>query len=176
VVGLGRIGLEVARRARGLQMEVVGFDPFVASAKVAEFGIKPAADLDTLLPQVDFLTLHIPLLPDTKDFIAARELAMLPKGARLLNVARGGIVNEQALVDALTSGHVAGAGLDVFAEEPLPPDSPLWDMDNVIITPHSAGQSANYVDRLCDLFITNLHRYREGKPLLNSVLLGETGS
>ena len=125
VIGLGRIGREVARRAVGLDMTVIGFDPLVTPEKAAEFGIKAVAGKDELLPKCDFLTLHIPLLPDTKDFIAARELALLPKGARLLNVARGGVVNEQALVDALQSGHIAGAGLDVFETEPTPADHPL---------------------------------------------------
>src|SRR6478752_839671 len=136
VIGLGRIGREVARRAVGLDMKVIGFDPLVTPEKAAEFGIKAVASKDELLPRCDFLTLHIPLLPDTKDFIAARELAMLPKGARLLNVARGGVVNEQALVDALTSGHLAGAGFDVFETEPPPPDHPLLKAPNAVLTPH----------------------------------------
>jgi D-3-phosphoglycerate dehydrogenase len=136
VIGLGRIGREVARRAVGLDMKVIGFDPLVTPEKAAEFGIKAVASRDELLPKCDFLTLHIPLLPDTKDFIAARELAMLPKGARLLNVARGGVVNEQALVDALTTGHLAGAGFDVFETEPPPPDHPLLKAPNAVLTPH----------------------------------------
>jgi D-3-phosphoglycerate dehydrogenase len=136
VIGLGRIGREVARRAVGLDMAVIGFDPLVTPEKAAEFGIKAVASKDELLPKCDFLTLHIPLLPDTKDFIAARELAMLPKGARVLNVARGGVVNEPALVDALKSGQIAGAGLDVYETEPTPADNPLLKAPNVVLTPH----------------------------------------
>jgi D-3-phosphoglycerate dehydrogenase / 2-oxoglutarate reductase len=136
VIGLGRIGREVARRAVGLDMKVIGFDPLVTPEKAAEFGIKAVASKDELLPKCDFLTLHIPLLPDTKDFIGARELAMLPKGARVLNVARGGVVNEQALVDALKSGQIAGAGLDVYETEPTPADHPLLQAPNVVLTPH----------------------------------------
>jgi D-3-phosphoglycerate dehydrogenase len=136
VIGLGRIGREVARRAVGLDMVVIGFDPLVTPEKAAEFGIKAVATRDELLPKCDFLTLHIPLLPDTRDFIGARELAMMPKGARLLNVARGGVVSEKALADALTSGHIAGAGLDVFEQEPLPADNPLVQAPNVVLTPH----------------------------------------
>ncbi len=136
VIGLGRIGREVARRAVGLDMQVIGFDPLVTPEKAAEFGIKAVATRDELLPKCDFLTLHIPLLPDTKDFIGARELKLMPKGARLLNVARGGIVNEQALAEALESGHIAGAGLDVFEQEPPPADSPLYKAPNVVLTPH----------------------------------------
>ncbi|MSR53202.1 MAG: phosphoglycerate dehydrogenase [Gemmataceae bacterium] len=136
VIGLGRIGREVARRAVGLDMNVVGFDPLVTPEKAAEFGIKAVATRDELLPKCDFLTLHIPLLPDTKDFIGKRELALMPKGARLLNVARGGIVNEQALADALGTGHLAGAGLDVFEEEPTPANNPLLKAPNIVLTPH----------------------------------------
>jgi D-3-phosphoglycerate dehydrogenase / 2-oxoglutarate reductase len=136
VIGLGRIGREVARRAVGLDMKVIGFDPLVTPEKAAEFGIKAVGSKDELLPRCDFLTLHIPLLSDTKDFIGARELALLPHGARLLNVARGGVVNEKALADALASGHVAGAGLDVFEQEPTPADNPLLKAPNVVLTPH----------------------------------------
>jgi D-3-phosphoglycerate dehydrogenase len=136
VIGLGRIGREVARRAVGLDMNVIGFDPLVTPEKAAEFGIKAVSTRDELLPKCDMITLHIPLLPDTKDFIGSRELSLMPKGARLLNVARGGIVNEQALVDALTSGHIAGAGLDVFEQEPPPADDPLLRAPNVVLTPH----------------------------------------
>jgi D-3-phosphoglycerate dehydrogenase len=136
VIGLGRIGLEVARRARGLQMEVVGFDPFVTSAKAAELGIKPAADLHTLLPQVDFLTLHIPLTAETRNLIGARELGIMKRTARVLNVARGGIIDEQALAEALKAGTIAGAGVDVFSAEPPPADHPLRGAPNVVLTPH----------------------------------------
>jgi D-3-phosphoglycerate dehydrogenase len=136
VVGLGRIGLEVARRALGLDMHVVGYDPFVTSAKVAELGIKPAADLDELLPQADFLTLHIPLTAETRNRIGARELAMMKRTARVLNVARGGIIDEQALVEALRAGTIAGAGIDVFSVEPAPADHPLRTAPNVVLTPH----------------------------------------
>ena len=136
VIGLGRIGREVARRAVGLDMKVIGFDPLITPEKAAEFGIKAVATRDDLLPKCDFLTLHIPLLAETKDFIGTRELAMMPKGARLLNVARGGVVNEKALAEALTAGVIAGAGLDVFEVEPTPADNPLLKAPNVVLTPH----------------------------------------
>ena len=136
VIGLGRIGQEVARRARGLEMDVVGFDPFVTSAKAAELGITPAADLATLLPKVDFLSLHVPLTAETRNLIGARELGMMKKTARVLNVARGGIIDEQALADALKAGTIAGAGIDVFSTEPAPADNPLRAAPNVVLTPH----------------------------------------
>ncbi len=136
VVGLGRIGLEVARRATGLDMHVLGFDPFITSERAAELGIKAAPNLDALLPQVDFLTLHIPLTPETKNLISTREFGMMRKTSRILNVARGGIIDERALAEALTNGTIAGAAIDVFETEPTPADNPLRTAPNCIITPH----------------------------------------
>ncbi len=142
VVGLGRIGQEVARRAAGLDMKVMGFDPFVSSARVAELGLIPAANLDALLPEVDFLTLHIPLTPETKHLINARRLGRMKKSARILNVARGGIIDEQALADALKAGTIAGAAVDVFAVEPTPADQPLRGAPNCVLTPHLGASTA----------------------------------
>ena len=136
VVGLGRIGREVARRAKGLDMTVVAPDPFVTAAKAAELGFESAAGLDELLPRVDFLTIHVPLSAETTSLIGAAELARLKKSARVLNVARGGIIDEQALADALTAGTIAGAAVDVFTTEPVPADNPLLKAPNVILTPH----------------------------------------
>ncbi len=136
VVGLGRIGREVARRAKGLDMRVIALDPFVTAAKAAELGYDTATNLDELLPKVDFLTLHVPLGTDTKSLIGARELAMMKKTARVLNVARGGIVDEKALADALTAGTIAGAGVDVFTAEPIVADNPLLKAPNIVLTPH----------------------------------------
>ena len=136
VIGLGRIGREVARRAVGLDMKVIGYDPLMTPEKAAEFGIKAFSSKDELLPKCDYLTLHIPYTAETKDFISARELAMMPKGARVMNVARGGVINEQALADALTAKHIAGAGLDVFEVEPPAADNPLLKAPNIVLTPH----------------------------------------
>jgi D-3-phosphoglycerate dehydrogenase len=136
VVGLGRVGREVARRAAGLDMKSLGFDPFVAAAGAAQIGIEVAPGLDALLPRCDFLTVHTPLTDETRGLIGARELALLPRGARVLNCARGGIIDETALAEALTSGHLAGAALDVFVQEPPPADHPLLKLPNVVVTPH----------------------------------------
>jgi D-3-phosphoglycerate dehydrogenase len=136
VVGLGRIGREVARRAAGLDMKILGFDPFLASAGSAHMGIETVSDLDQMLPRVDFLTVHTPLTDETRDLIDARRLALMPKGARVINCARGGIINEEALAEALRSGHLAGAALDVFVQEPPPADHPLLQLPNVVLTPH----------------------------------------
>jgi D-3-phosphoglycerate dehydrogenase len=136
VVGLGRIGREVAKRAVGLDMKVIGFDPFFSPDFAGKLGIETAADLKSLLPLVDFLTVHTPLSPETTDLISTAQIALMKKGSRLLNCARGGIINEQALADALQSGHLAGAGIDVFVQEPPPADHPLLKLPNVVVTPH----------------------------------------
>jgi D-3-phosphoglycerate dehydrogenase len=136
VVGLGRVGREVARRAAGLDMKVVGFDPFLAPAGAAQIGIETVAGLGPMLPRCDFLTVHTPLTDETKDLIDTKALAALPKGARVINCARGGIINEEALAEALRSGHLAGAALDVFMQEPPPADHPLLKLPNVVFTPH----------------------------------------
>jgi D-3-phosphoglycerate dehydrogenase len=117
-------------------MKVVGFDPFLAPDRAAQLGIEAVGGLDQLLPRCDFLTVHTPLTEETRDLLGAKELALLPKGARVLNCARGGIINEEALAEALRSGHLAGAALDVFAQEPAPPDHPLLKLPNVVVTPH----------------------------------------
>ena len=136
VVGLGRIGLEVAKRAAGLGMTVVGFDPFVTSARAQELGVNAAPSLDALLPQVDFLTVHSSLTPETRHMIGAAELARMKPTARVLNVARGGIIDEIALADALNAGTLAGAAVDVFEVEPPPADHPLRHAPNCVVTPH----------------------------------------
>jgi D-3-phosphoglycerate dehydrogenase / 2-oxoglutarate reductase len=136
IVGLGRIGREVARRATGLDMRIVGFDPFMAPDKAAQLGIEAVADLDQLLPRCDYVTVHTPLTDETRHLLDARRLALLKKGARVLNCARGGIIEEAALVQALSSGHLAGAALDVFVEEPPPADHPLLKLPGVVATPH----------------------------------------
>ncbi len=136
VVGLGRIGREVARRCAGLDMKVVGYDPVLSAAGAANLGIETVGSLNDLLPRCQFLTVHTPLTDETRDLIGAEQLARLPKGARVLNCARGGIINELALVESLRSGHLAGAALDVFVEEPPPADHPLLKLSNVVLTPH----------------------------------------
>ena len=148
VVGLGRIGLEVARRATGLDMHVLGFDPFITSERAAELGIKAAPNLDALLPQVDFLTLHIPLTPETKNLISTREFGMMRKTSRILNVARGGIIDEKALAEALTNGTIAGAAIDVFDPEPPNANYPLLGFDNVLLTPHMAARTHTAVENM----------------------------
>jgi D-3-phosphoglycerate dehydrogenase len=136
VIGLGRIGQSVARRAIGLEMKVVGYDPFLSIEKAAEQGITLYRDIDELLPLCDYLTVHTPGGSETKSLISAERIARMRKGVRLINCARGGIIDETALADALDSGHVAGAALDVFETEPLPADSRLLKTKNLLTTPH----------------------------------------
>jgi D-3-phosphoglycerate dehydrogenase len=136
VIGLGRIGLTVARRAVAFEMKVLGYDPLLSADRAKDYGIELYRDLDELLPKVDFLTVHTPSNPETQGLINAKRLAAMPKGVRIINCARGGIVDEAALAEAIQSGHVAGAALDVFSKEPPPADLPLIGMPQVLVTPH----------------------------------------
>jgi D-3-phosphoglycerate dehydrogenase / 2-oxoglutarate reductase len=135
LVGYGRIGRRVAEKARAFGLEVVAYDPYAATADVE------LLELDDLLRRADILSLHVPLTPETLHMIGARELALLKPGSLVINIGRGGLVDEDALVAALRSGHIAGAALDVTEIEPLPLDSPLLGAPNVILTPHVAWVS-----------------------------------
>src|SRR5262249_14099744 len=125
VVGMGRIGREVARRCAGLDMRPLGYDPFIPGTATAQLGVEMVSDLATLPTQCDFLPTHTSLSDETKGLIGAAQLALLPKGARVINCARGGIIDEAALAEAIKSGHLAGAAVDVFSEEPPPAGHPL---------------------------------------------------
>ncbi len=139
IIGVGKIGREVAKRASGMGMDLVGYDPYVREAEVRDLGLK-LLPLEDLLPYSDYITIHIPLTAETKHLLSERAFALMKEGARLVNCARGGVVDEQALYDALLSGKVAGAALDVFEEEP-PQDNPLLQLDSVIATPHLGAQA-----------------------------------
>jgi D-3-phosphoglycerate dehydrogenase / 2-oxoglutarate reductase len=142
VVGYGRIGRRVAEIcALGLKMRVLVFDPLLAPGAQLPEGVATAASLDELLPCLDFLTLHTPLLPETRHLIGERALRLMKPGSYLINVSRGPVVDEAALIRALASGHLAGAGLDVFDPEPPTRDNPLLHMDNVVLTPHIASNT-----------------------------------
>jgi phosphoglycerate dehydrogenase-like enzyme len=167
VVGLGPIGLEVARLGVALSMDVVG-------VRRRPTGDEPCptyafAELDGLLPGADHLVLAAPLTTETRGLLDRRRIELLPGHAIVVNVGRGGLVDEPALVGALAAGRIGGAGLDVFAEEPLPPDSPLWAMPNVIVTPHACGQTPANDERALQQFLDNLVRWVSGEPLLNEV-------
>jgi D-3-phosphoglycerate dehydrogenase / 2-oxoglutarate reductase len=142
VVGYGRIGRRVTEIcALGLKMRAIVFDPYLSAVAGLPENVTMATSLDALLPQVDFLTLHTPLMPETHHLIGERELGLMKPGAFLINVSRGPVVDEAALIRALQDGHLAGAGLDVFDPEPPMPDNPLLRMTNVVVTPHVASNT-----------------------------------
>ena len=170
VVGLGSIGREVARLAQTLDAHVVGTVRELRGRTAADLGvdrIEPTDGIDALLPIADVVVLATPHTPETHRLLDARRIGLLKEGAILVNVARGDVVDEGALVEALQSGRLAGAALDVFEREPLPPESPLWGLPNVLVSPHSASTVAAENARIVDLFCENLHRYLDGRPLLN---------
>ena len=142
VIGLGRIGREVAKRALALEMHVVGYDPMLPAERISTLGMEPASDVDTVAARCDVLTVHVPYSDQTRGLIGAKQLARMKKGSRVLNCARGGIIDEAALADALKSGHLAGAGIDVFENEPPPKDHPLLALPNVICTPHLGASTS----------------------------------
>ncbi len=170
IVGVGRIGTTVARLARPFGMTVLGVKRHIEGVDPASLHLDELHPIDALhavLPRAEYLVLVTPHTGETEQLIGARELALLPEGAILVNIARGAVVDEPALVQALQSGHLGGAALDVFAAEPLPADSPLWDMDNVLVSPHSGSTSDRENGKLTDLFCENLKRFLAGEPLRN---------
>ncbi|MBI3043037.1 MAG: D-2-hydroxyacid dehydrogenase [Betaproteobacteria bacterium] len=169
VLGLGRIGAEIARLARALGLRVIGVRRSARAPDDPVDELHPPSALPGLLARCDWLVIACPLTPETRGLVDAKCLAALPRGARLINVARGEIVNETALIAALQSGQLAGAYLDVFETEPLPPESPLWDMPNVLVTPHNSSAAAGNDERVLEIFLDNLGRWQRGAPLLNEV-------
>ena len=149
VMGFGRIGREVARRCAAFGMQVSVYDPYVQANIIEQSGdYRSIPDFEAALPETDILTVHMPLGAESRSLIGANELAALPPHAFVINAARGGIIDEQALYDALTTGTIAGAALDVFDQEPPPEDHPLFALPNVILTPHSAGLSKEAAIRM----------------------------
>jgi phosphoglycerate dehydrogenase-like enzyme len=167
VVGLGPIGCEVARLGTSLGMRVIGARRTPRGDEPCETW--PLARLDALCARADALVLALPLADETRHLFDAARLARMKPGAWLVNVGRGALVDEPALVEALRSGHLGGAGLDVFETEPLTPESPLWTMPNVIATPHNSGDAPDNLIRASEIFVDNLGRYRRGEPLRNEV-------
>jgi glyoxylate/hydroxypyruvate reductase len=170
VVGLGKIGREVARLAKAFDMRVVGNRRYVTDQPVPHVDALYGPDaLHTLLSEADFLLLATPHTPETENLIGAAQFAHMKRGAVLINLARGAVVEQAALVAALQSGQLRGAALDVFEVEPLPPGDPLWTLPNVIISPHSASTADSENAKIVALFCDNLHRYLNGQPLLNQL-------
>lgn len=170
VVGLGRIGLRLAALASAFGMRVVGVRRRPGSEPNVE-RIVPPADLHKVLADADFVALTCPLTPETQGLIDAAALAAMKPSAYLINVARGRVVDEPALIAALAAGRIAGAGIDCVYEEPLPADSPLWALPQVLLTPHSAGETRAYESNVIDILLDNLGRLERGeRALLNQIV------
>ena len=168
VVGLGAIGSLVAEKAKSQGMRVI------ATSRKAESNANVAQvfkhdDLSAIVGEADFVSLHLRLTDQTRALFNANLLSRMKKGSFLINTSRGLVVDERALIEALNSDHLAGAYLDVFEQEPLPTSSPLWDMDNLIITPHASDNIVDWPQRCAALFVENFHRWNKGETLLNLV-------
>jgi len=169
IIGFGAIGTELAKRARAFGMRVWAVTRSGhADASLADWTF-PAIDLEKVLPEADYIVLAAPDTPVTHHMIGASELAAMKPSACLVNVSRGGLVDESALVAALQNGTIAGAALDVAEHEPLSQESPLWQMENVFITPHTSSVSENLWPRQTELMLGNLDRWFSGRPLINLV-------
>ncbi|MBV9008696.1 MAG: phosphoglycerate dehydrogenase [Verrucomicrobia bacterium] len=142
IIGMGRIGSELSRRAIAFGLRVLAFDPYLSAARARSLQVELVEEVEQLLPRADFISLHTPLTPETHHILNAERLAKTKRGVRIVNCARGGLIDERALCDGLRSGHVAGAALDVFETEPLPADSPLREFPNLVLTPHLGASTA----------------------------------
>ncbi len=168
VVGLGDLGGSIARLLKAFGMRVLALRRQPAPTPDVD-EVFANDQLDDLLPQLDVLVLAAPLTPETRGLIGAEQLARLPRGAYLVNVGRGALLDEGALLEALRSGHLSGAALDVFAQEPLPPDSPLWGAPNLTISPHCSDHTDTTLERALAICLDNLGRFLRHEPLLNVV-------
>jgi phosphoglycerate dehydrogenase-like enzyme len=168
IIGLGAIGSRVARLAKAFDMRVIATKRNPATAEGPIDEVHPPNRLPELLPRADFVVLTCPLTPETENLIDRQALALMKSSAYLINVARGRCVDEPTLLEALHSGSIAGAGIDHFWDEPLPEDSPFWDMENVLITPHSGGETALYEEKVIDILLENLQRLWRGQQELRN--------
>ncbi len=168
IVGLGRIGARLAHFARAFDVHVIGVKRDVSTGAEGAHEVVATADLMTVLPRADIVVLACPLNPATEGLLGAAQLAAMKPGAHLINVARGKVADEAALIGALQSGHLGAAGLDVTREEPLPATSPLWTMPQVLITPHTAGETQAYEDNVIDILLTNLDSLWRGESKLRN--------
>ncbi len=171
IVGLGQIGGRLAELAKAFDMQVVGLRRNPAAGRGAADAVHPTSDFDILLPEADFVALTCPLTGETENLVDARALGRMKPSAYLVNVARGRVVDEGALIAALGARRIAGAAIDVTVEEPLAPTSPLWAMENVLITPHTAGETRRYEDNVIAILCDNLERlWRGERELRNHVV------
>jgi D-3-phosphoglycerate dehydrogenase len=170
IIGFGRIGSRTAKRCLAMEMNVLVFDPYKPAADIKAAGCEPVTDLDAALPRADFVSIHCPKNPETIGMFNADRLKRLKPTAYLVNTARGGIVVETALYDALMSGRLAGAGLDVFEQEPPPAGQALLSLPNVITAPHVAGVTVEAVDRMSEQTARNILSVLDGDPLRQNVI------
>lgn len=168
IVGLGHTGQAVAALGKAFGMRVVGTRARPRKMEGVD-EVHAASELISLLPRADFVAVSTPLTPETRGLVGKREIAAMKPGAVLADVSRGGVVDQTALVEALNSGHVAGAALDVFETEPLPQGHPMWDMEKVLLSPHCSAVHAAWEEDSFELFLANLDRWMHGKPLMNVV-------
>ncbi len=170
IIGFGRIGSRTAKRCLAMEMNVLVFDPYKSASDIKAAGCEPVADLDAALPHADFVSIHCPKNPETIGMFNADRLKRMKPTAYLVNTARGGIVVETALYDALVSGRLAGAGLDVFEQEPPPAGQALLSLPNVIMAPHVAGVTVEAVDRMSEQTARNILSVLDGDPLRQNVI------
>jgi len=170
IVGLGAIGKEIAKKCKAFGMVVYGIATKEREVEGVDYSFGDE-NLAQVLKEVDYLILVVPNTPRTRKMIGAKELSLMKPTAYLINIARGEIIDEEALVDALKTGKIAGAALDVFNTEPLPADHPFWELENMILTPHLGGMSENYVIQVLSIFEENLRRFLRGERdnLINRV-------
>lgn len=170
IVGFGRIGTRSARRCRGFDMNVLIYDPYVPAEKITDAGCEHVTDLDVALPREDFVSIHCPKNAETIGMFNAALFARMKRGAFIVNTARGGIIDEPALHAALSSGHLAGAGLDVFDMEPTPVNNTLLELDTVITSPHMAGVTTESVAGMARVTAENILSVLDGTPNWNNVI------
>jgi D-3-phosphoglycerate dehydrogenase / 2-oxoglutarate reductase len=170
IIGFGRIGTRTAKRCLAMEMNVLIYDPYKPAAEIKAAGCEAVPDLDAALPRADFVSIHCPKSPETVGMFDAARLKRLKPTAYLINTARGGIVDEEALYDALVSGKLAGAGLDVFEQEPPPAGHSLFELPNVIMAPHVAGVTREAVDRMSEQTARNILSVLDGDPLRQNVI------
>jgi D-3-phosphoglycerate dehydrogenase len=170
IIGFGRIGSRTAKRCLAMEMNVLVFDPYKPAADIKAAGCEPVADLDAALPRADFVSIHCPKTPETIGMFNADRLKRMKPAAFLINTARGGIVDEAALHTALSSRKLAGAGLDVFEQEPPPAGHALFALPNVIMAPHVAGVTVEAVDRMSEQTARNILSVLDGDPLRQNVI------
>ena len=170
IIGFGRIGTRTAKRCQAMEMKVQVYDPYKPAAEIKAAGCEPVADLDAALPDADFVTIHCPKTPETVGLFDAARIGRMKPKSYLINTARGGIVKEAAMYDALVSGKLAGAGIDVFEVEPPPVSNALFALPNVIMAPHVAGVTVEAVSRMSEQTARNILSVLDGDPIRQNII------